>query len=243
MNCLTYNASLYLKQYVYPSSTRLIFGQNSYVFKKILMKLPLARWWPCWSSTRKDSWFCISDCEWARKINHCRLENKKILALTRTGQCLIQPIKNSTCPGLFYTRPAIFSLALASRRALVSQPALDKMLCDMVCYCFNNHCFMHLFCVARICAHFTNYYASLKWLFHACWNRHFHPQISSLHVYSSWQQLFEWHLNWYDLIYEYHIYVLTSHMYVFLLFFRYVNHVWQNVYVSTVFRIYILQNW
>ena len=33
-------------------------------------------------------------------------------------------IKNSTCPGLFSTSPAKFSLALASGRALVSQPAI-----------------------------------------------------------------------------------------------------------------------
>ena len=35
------------------------------------------------------------------------------------------PIQNPTFPGLFYTRPAIFSLALASRQALVSQPVIE----------------------------------------------------------------------------------------------------------------------
>ena len=39
------------------------------------------------------------------------------------NEALVTPI-----PGLFYTRPAIFSLALASRRALVSQPVLETNL-------------------------------------------------------------------------------------------------------------------
>ena len=51
-----------------------------------------------------------------------RLGNWNFLALAWTDYYLIRPIQNSTCPGLFSTCPAKFSLALASRRALVSQP-------------------------------------------------------------------------------------------------------------------------